>query len=60
MTDSVFFGPMDSGKNGRHSHQSGRWHNIDGLLMDRYLARKAWRRSRRYLKDPAIRTQEDG
>ena len=43
-------------------HQSGRWYtneNIDTLLMERHLAKKARRSSKHHLKGPAKRTQED-
>lgn len=43
-------------------HQSGRWYtneNIDTLLMERHLAKKARRTSRHHLKGPAKRTEED-
>lgn len=49
------------GKGARAIHQSGRWFtddNIDGLLMDRHLARKA-RRGGQRTKGPAKRTAED-
>ena len=64
------------GKGARAIHQSGKWFtddNIDGLLMDRHLAKKARRsgkhhlklakKARRsgkhHLKGPAKRTEED-
>ena len=43
-------------------HQSGKWFtddNIDGLLMDRHLAKKARRSGKHHLKGPAKRTEED-
>ena len=44
-------------------HQSGRWYtneNIDQMLMERHLAKKARRgRSKHHLKGPAKRTVED-
>lgn len=44
-------------------HQSGKWYtneNIDQLLMERHLAKKARRSSKKnYLKGPAKRTTED-
>ncbi len=43
-------------------HQSGRWYtddNIDTLLMERHLAKKARRSARHHLKGPAKRTEED-
>ena len=50
------------GKGARAIHQSGRWYtdgNIDGLLMERHLARKARRSGKHHLKGPARRTEED-
>ncbi|MBR0407930.1 MAG: YaiI/YqxD family protein [Clostridia bacterium] len=50
------------GKGARVIHQSGKWftdENIDGLLMDRHLAKKARRSSKHHLKGPAERTEED-
>ena len=44
-------------------HQSGKWYtneNIEQLLMERYLAKKARRsNSRNHLKGPRKRTDED-
>ena len=42
-------------------HQSGRWYtddNIDTLLMERHLAKKARRSARHHLKGPAKRTAQ--
>lgn len=50
------------GKGAKAIHQSGRWYtdeNIDGLLMERYLAKKARRSRKHHLKGPAKRTDED-
>ena len=50
------------GKGARAIHQSGRWYtddNIDCLLMERHLARKARRSGKHHLKGPAKRTEED-
>ena len=50
------------GKGARAIHQSGRWYtddNIDGLLMERHLARKARCSGKHHLKGPAKRTEED-
>ena len=50
------------GKSARAIHQSGKWFtdaNIDGLLMDRHLAKKARRSGKHHLKGPAKRTEED-
>ena len=50
------------GKGAKAIHQSGRWYtdeNIDGLLMERHVAKVARRRSKSHLKGPARRTEED-
>ena len=50
------------GKGARAIHQSGKWFtddNIDGLLMNRHLAKKARRSGKHHLKGPAKRTEED-
>lgn len=50
------------GKGARAIHQSGKWYtdgNIDGLLMERHLAKKARRSGKHHLKGPARRTEED-
>ena len=50
------------GKGTRAIHQSGRWYtdeNIDGLLMERHLAKKARRSNKHHLKGSAKRTEED-
>ena len=50
------------GKGARAIHQSGRRYtdeNIDGLLMERHLAKKARRSGKHRLKGPAKRTEED-
>lgn len=50
------------GKGAWAIHQSGKWFtddNIDGLLMDRHLAKKARRSGKYHLKGPAKRTEED-
>ena len=50
------------GKGARAIHQSGKWFtddNIDGLLMDRHLAKKARRSGKHHLKGPAKRTEGD-
>ena len=50
------------GKGARAIHQSGKWYtdgNIDGLLMERHLAKKARRSGNHHLKGPAKRTEED-
>ena len=50
------------GKGAKAIHQSGKRYtddNIDGLLMERHLAKKARRSGKRHLKGPAKRTEED-
>ena len=50
------------GKGAKAIHQSGKWYtddNIDGLLMERHLAKKARRSEKHHLKGPAKRTKED-
>jgi len=50
------------GKGARAIHQSGKWYtdeNIDGLLMERHLAKKARHSSKHHLKGPAKRTEEE-
>ena len=50
------------GKGAKAIHQSGRWYtdeNIDGLLMERHMARVARRKTKNHLKGPAKRTEED-
>ena len=50
------------GKGALAIHKSGRWYtdeNIDGLLMERHLAKKARRSGKHHLKGPAKRTAED-
>ena len=51
------------GKGARAIHQSGKWYtdenNIDSLLMERHLAKKARRSGKHHLKGPAKRTEED-
>ena len=50
------------GKGARAIHQSGKQYtdeNIDGLLMERHLAKKARRSGKHHLKGPARRTEED-
>ncbi len=50
------------GKGTRAIHQSGKWFtddNIDGLLMERHMAKKARRSNKHHLKGPSKRTDED-
>ena len=50
------------GKGAKAIHQSGRWYtdeNIDGLLMERHMAKVARRSAKHHLKGPAKRSEED-
>jgi len=50
------------GKGAKAIHQSGRWYtdeNIDGLLMERHMAKVARRSAKHHLKGPAKWTEED-
>ena len=50
------------GKGAKAIHQSGRWYtddNIDGLFMERHMAKVARRKSKNHLKGPAKRSDED-
>jgi uncharacterized protein YaiI (UPF0178 family) len=50
------------GKGARAIHQSGKWYtddNIDGLLMERHLAKKVRRSGKHHLNGPVKRTEED-
>ena len=50
------------GKGAKAIHQSGKWYtdeNIDTLLMERHLAKKARQSGRHHLKGPKKRTKED-
>ncbi len=50
------------GKGARAVHPSGRWftdENIDGLLMERHMAKVARRKGKNHLKGPAKRTEAD-
>lgn len=63
MTQDYGVAAMVLGKGACAIHQSGRWYteeNIDRLLMERHLSKKARRLSgRHYLKGQAKRTEED-
>lgn len=50
------------GKGARAIHQNGKWftdENIDGLLMERHMAKKARKSSKHHLKGPPKRTEND-
>ena len=63
VTQDYGVAAMALGKGACAIHQSGRWYteeNIDRLLMERHLSKKARRISgRHYLKGQAKRTEED-
>jgi len=63
VTQDYGVAAMALGKRAYAIHQSGRWYtdeNIDQMLMERHLAKKARRAdSRCHLKGPARRTSED-
>ena len=54
---------MILGKSAYGIHQSGKWYtneNIDQMLMERHLAKKARNaKKRHHLRGPAKRTEED-
>lgn len=53
---------MALGKKAYAIHQSGRWYtqeNIDQMLMERHLSKKARKSSKHHLKGPVKRTKED-
>lgn len=63
VTQDYGVAAMILGRGARGVHQSGKWYtneNIDQMLMERHLAKKARRaKSRHHLKGPAKRTEED-
>lgn len=63
VTQDYGVAAMALGKGAYGIHQSGRWYtneNIDQLLMERHMAKKARRASsRNHLKGPKKRTEED-
>lgn len=63
VTQDYGVAAMALGKGAYAIHQSGRWYtneNIDRLLMERYMAKKArMGKGKHHLKGPAKRTQED-
>lgn len=61
VTQDYGVAAMALGKGSYAIHQSGKWYtdeNIDQMLMERHLAKKA-RRRKNHLKGPAKRTAED-
>lgn len=63
VTQDYGVAAMALGKNAYAIHQSGKWYtneNIDQMLMERHLAKKARRgSSKNHLKGPRKRTEED-
>jgi len=63
VTQDYGVAAMALGKGARGIHQSGKWYtneNIEQLLMERHIAKKARRASgKNHLKGPRKRTQED-
>lgn len=63
VTQDYGVAAMALGKGAYGIHQSGRWYtndNIDGMLMERHLAKKArMGKGKHHLKGPAKRTNED-
>lgn len=62
ITQDYGVAALTLGKGAKAIHQSGKWYtddNIDTLLMERHLAKKARRNSKHHLKGPAKRTEED-
>ena len=63
VTQDYGVAAMILGKGVYGTHQSGRWYtneNIDELLMQRHIAKKVRRSSKKnHLKGPAKRTEED-
>ncbi len=63
VTQDYGVAAMALGKGARCIHQSGKWYtdeNIDRMLMERHLSKKARRASsKNHLKGPAKRTEED-
>lgn len=63
VTQDYGVAAMALGKGAYPIHQSGKWYtneNIDQMLMERHLAKKARRaKSKNHLKGPKKRTEED-
>ncbi|MDO4207959.1 MAG: YaiI/YqxD family protein [Lachnospiraceae bacterium] len=63
VTQDYGVAAMALGKKAYAIHQSGKWYtneNIDQMLMERHLAKKARRSSKKnHLKGPRKRTEED-
>ena len=63
VTQDYGVAAMILGKGAYGIHQSGKWYtneNIDQMLFDRHLAKKARRaKGKKHMKGPAKRTEED-
>ena len=62
VTQDYSVAALALGKGARAIHQSGRWYtdgNIDGLLMERHMAKVARRSGKNHLKGPSKRTAAD-
>lgn len=63
VTQDYGVAAMILGKGAYGIHQSGKWYtndNIDQMLMERHMAKKARRSSKKsHLKEPSKRTEED-
>lgn len=62
ITQDYGVAAMGLGKGAYPIHQNGKWYtneNIDQMLMERHLAKKARRSGKHHLKGPAKRTEED-
>ena len=62
VTQDFGVAALTLGKGAKAIHQSGKWftdENIDGLLMQRHVEKKARRISKHHLKGPHKRTDED-
>ena len=62
VTQDYGVAAMALGKNAFAIHQSGKWYtneNIDMMLMERHLSKKARRNSKNHLKGPKKRTEDD-
>ena len=62
ITQDYGVAAMALGKGAWAIHQSGKWYtndNIDQMLMERHLAKKARRGGKHHLKGPARRSEED-
>ena len=62
VTQDYGLAALALGKGARAIHQSGRWYtddNIDAMLMERHMAKKARRSAKNHIKGPSKRTKED-